>query len=119
MKHTTLRHLSKALLIGSFLAFASVSLQGCNDQAKEVKTDRALKSNCQMQKCKSGKCGTAKATKVSKCKTGKCGDAKKAPAMKCEPGKCATGKCGNAKKAAPAMKCEAGKCASGKCGQGK
>ncbi len=86
MKQTTLRHLGKALLIGSFLAFASVSLQGCNDQAKEVKTDRALKSNCQMQKCKSGKC-----------KTGKCGDAKKAPAMKCEAGKCAPGKCGQGK----------------------
>jgi len=60
MKQTTLRHFGKVLLIGSFLAFASVSLQGCNNQAKEVKTDRALKSNCQMQKCKSGKCGQGK-----------------------------------------------------------
>ena len=97
MKHATLRTLGKALLIGSFLVFANVSLQGCDDQAKEIKTDHALKSDSQM-----------------KCKSGKCGDARKAPAMKCEAGKCATGKCGNAKKAAPAMKCEAGKCGQGK-----
>ncbi len=90
--HLGIYHLGKALLIDSFLAFSFVSLQGCNDQAKEVKTDRALKSNCQMQKCKSGKCDTAKATKTSKCKTGKCGDAKKTPAMKCEAGKCGQGK---------------------------
>ncbi len=89
MNTNLLRKTAKALLVGSFLAFASISLQACNDQAKEVKTAKTLKSNCQM-KCKSGKCGNAKATK---CKTGKCGDAKKvAPAMKCQAGKCGQGK---------------------------
>jgi len=100
MKQNTLRNLGKALFVGSFLAFAALSLQGCNDQAKEVKTDRSVQS-------------------TMKCNGGKCGDAKKAPAMKCQAGKCAAGKCGNAKKAAPAMKCEPGKCAPGKCKGGK
>ncbi|HHD77392.1 MAG TPA: hypothetical protein ENK97_01225 [Campylobacteraceae bacterium] len=93
MQTNTLVKLGKSLALGALLSFAAISLQACNDQAKEVKTDRALKSNCQM-----------------KCKTGKCGDAKKAPAMKCQ-----TGKCGDAKAApAPVMKCQGGKCGQGK-----
>ncbi len=82
MNTNLLRKTAKALLVGSFLAFASISLQACNDQAKEVKTAKTLKSNCQM------KCGAG-----MKCKSGKCGDAKKvAPAMKCQAGKCGQGK---------------------------
>jgi len=99
MKLNTIHTLGKALLVGSFLTFATLSLQGCNDQAKEVKTDRAVKSSttCKTAKCKSGKCGDAKKAPAMKCKTGKCGNAKKAPVMKCEAGKCATGKCGQGK----------------------
>lgn len=99
MKHTLTGKVAKSFLLGSLLALATLSMQGCNDQAKaqNVKVERALKSNCQMKKCGDG----------MKCKSGKCGDAKKAA------------KCGDAKKAAPAMKCAPGKCASGKCGQGK
>ena len=98
MKSNTLLKLGRTLLIGSFLAFSALSLQACNDQAKEVKT---LKSNCQMKKCgtsmkcKDGKCGTAKAAKFN---SGKCGDTKEeAKVMKCQPGKCAVGKCGQGK----------------------
>ncbi len=95
MNTNVLGKTAKALIIGSLLAFASISLQACNDQAKEVKTTKTLKSNCKMKcgadmKCKSGKCGNAKATKPT---TGKCGDAKKVtPAMKCQAGKCGQGK---------------------------
>jgi uncharacterized low-complexity protein len=98
MNMTTLQKVGKTLFLSAALSFAAISLSACNDQAKQVKTDRALKTNCNAMKCQSGKCG----------------DAKKAPAMKCQPGKCATGKCGNAPKAAPVMKCSAGKCGQGK-----
>ncbi len=60
----------KILFLAALFSFAAVSLQGCYDQKKEVKIDRALKSNCQMKsdakkkcqagKCQSGKCGTGK-----------------------------------------------------------
>lgn len=93
MKRNSIRGIAKSLLLGSLLAFGALSLQACYDQAKEVKTDRGLKSNCTM-KCQAGKC-----------KTGKCGNAKEmAPATKCK-----SGKCGTAKEVAPAMKCQAGK----------
>ncbi len=113
MTTNTLLKTGKVLLISSLLAFAAISLQACNDQAKEVKTAKTLKSNCQMKKCgasmkcKSGKCGTAK---TMKCQAGKCGDAKKAV----KAAKCNSGKCGDAKKVAPVMKCQAGKCGQGK-----
>ncbi len=86
---------TKTLIIGSLLAFGALSLQACNDQAKEIKTEKGLKTNCAAAKCKDGKCGNTKA-------------------MKCQAGKCQSGKCGDAKKEAPAMKCQAGKCGQGK-----
>jgi len=78
--------IGQRLLLGSLLGMAAISLQGCYEQTKEVKTDRALKSNCQMTSDAAMKC------QAGKCQTGKCGDAKKAPAMKCQGGKCGEGK---------------------------
>ncbi len=89
MNKISILHAGKSVLFGALLAFATLSLQGCNDQTKEIKTEKGLKSGCQMQKCESAK--------TAKCNTGKCGDAKKVPAMKCEAGKCAAGKCGQGK----------------------
>ena len=65
-------------------------------------------------KCGEGKCGEAKAKKLTKgkCGEGKCGEAK---AKKLTKGKCGEGKCGEAK----AKKLTKGKCGEGKCGEAK